>query len=149
MCVTAQECERPVRELEIRLDPNEMAPGKARRFIRDHFERLGYPRFADDAVVVVSELVTNAIAAAPWAPVFVALLPASGRVVLEVWDMSPYRPVLREADSLATGGRGLRVVAELSVTFGCNQKGPWKSVWALFGGAAGAGLDKRVSNPTL
>jgi hypothetical protein len=145
MCATAQECERPVRELEIRLDPDETAPRKARRFVRDHFERLGYPRFADDATVVVSELVTNAIAAAPRAPVFVALLPTSGRVVLEVWDLSPYRPVLRDPEPMATGGRGLRVVAELSVTFGCNQKGAWKSVWALFGGPD---LDRCVSDPT-
>jgi anti-sigma regulatory factor (Ser/Thr protein kinase) len=151
MCTTAQKCERPARELEIQLAADEMAPRKARQFVRHHFERLGYPGFADDATVVVSELVTNAVTAAPWAPVFVSLLPASGRVVLEVWDMSPYHPEPRDPDPMATGGRGLRVVAELSVTFGCEQKGPWKAVWALFGGTGGASLDPYapcVSNPT-
>jgi hypothetical protein len=59
--------------------------------------------------------------------------PVSGQVILEVWDLSPKTPVLRPPDIMATEGRGLRIVEELSVNFGCNRKGRWKVVWALLG----------------
>jgi anti-sigma regulatory factor (Ser/Thr protein kinase) len=133
MCAIAMECERRSAEIEIRLEANEMAPREARKFVRRHLEKLGLPGLVDDATVVVSELVTNAITAAPDTTIFVALLPESGRVVLEVWDMAPQRPVVQSPDGLATSGRGLRVVQELSMTYGCNQKGRWKVVWALLG----------------
>ena len=77
MCTTELGHDRPSTEIEIRLVADELAPGKARRFVRHHIERLGHPRCVDDAAVVVSELVTNANAAAPWGPIFVAL-PRSG-----------------------------------------------------------------------
>jgi anti-sigma regulatory factor (Ser/Thr protein kinase) len=132
MCTTAMECERRSADIEVRLAANEMAPREARKFVRRHLEKR-HPALVDDALVVVSELVTNAITAAPDTPIFVALLPESGRVVLEVWDMSPQPPIVRSSDALATSGRGLRVVQELSVTFGCYQKGRWKVVWARLG----------------
>jgi anti-sigma regulatory factor (Ser/Thr protein kinase) len=134
MCATALECERPATDMEIRLDPDKRAPGEARRFVRVHLEKLGYPKIVDDAVIVVSELVTNAMAAAPYTPIFVALRLTHGRPLLEVWDMSPDPPVLRKADETSIGGRGLRIVQELSVTFGWNQKGRWKVVWSLLDG---------------
>ncbi|HEY7487523.1 MAG TPA: ATP-binding protein, partial [Streptosporangiaceae bacterium] len=109
------------------------APREARRFVREHLEKLGHDRAIDDAELVVSELVTNSVAAAPGTVVFVALLPVSGQVILEVWDLSPKTPVLRPPDIMATEGRGLRIVEELSVNFGCNRKGRWKVVWALLG----------------
>lgn len=64
--------------------------------------------------MVVSELVTHAVAAAPWAPVYVALLPDSGRIVLEVWDKSPRHPVKKSPDYMAENGRGLHIVEKLS-----------------------------------
>jgi anti-sigma regulatory factor (Ser/Thr protein kinase) len=134
MCTTATGHDRASTEIEIRLTADELAPGKARRFVRHHVERLGYPRCVDDAAVVVSELVTNAVAAAPWGPVFVALPPASGRLVIEVWDMSAVRPVPREPGVLDTHGRGLGVVKGLSLSYGCDHRGRWKVVWALLDG---------------
>ena len=134
MCTTALGHDRPSTDIEIRLEADELAPGKARTFVRHHVERLGYPRCVDDACVVVSELVTNAVAAAPCGPIFVALPPSSGRPVIEVWDLAPERPVPREPDLLDTHGRGLRVVKELSLSYGCDQRGRWKVVWALLDG---------------
>jgi anti-sigma regulatory factor (Ser/Thr protein kinase) len=134
MCTTALGHDRPATDIEIRLEADELAPGKARRFVRHHVERLGYPRCVDDAAVVVSELVTNAVAAAPWRPIFVALPPSSGRLVIEVWDLSPERPVPQEPDVLDTHGRGLGVVKELSLSYGWDHRGRWKVVWALLDG---------------
>lgn len=136
MCTTAVEPDRPATDIEIRLEADEHAPGKARAFIREHVERLGHPRCVDDAAVVVSELVTNAVDFAPWGPVFVALPPAGGRLLIEVWDLSPEPPVLREPepDVLDTEGRGLHLVKELSLSYGFDQRGGWKVVWALLDG---------------
>lgn len=114
MGTTALGPDRPSTDIEIQLEANELAPREARRFIRHHVERLGYPRCVDDAAVVVSELVTNAVAAAPGTPIFVALPPSSGRLLIEIWDLSPERPVPREPDVLDTHGRGLGVVKGLS-----------------------------------
>jgi anti-sigma regulatory factor (Ser/Thr protein kinase) len=134
MGATALGHDRPATDIEIRLEANELAPRKARAFVRHHVNRLGYPRCVDDAAVVVSELVTNAIAAAPWGPIFVALPPSSGRLVIECWDLSPDRPVPREPDVLDTHGRGLAVVKGLSLSYGCDPRGRWKVVWALLDG---------------
>jgi len=49
-------------------------------------------------------------------------------------DLTPDRPVLREPGVLDTNGRGLRVVKELSLTYGCDQRDRWKVVWALLDG---------------
>ncbi|HEU5158481.1 MAG TPA: ATP-binding protein [Streptosporangiaceae bacterium] len=134
MCTTALGHDRPATDIEIRLEADDLAPRKARAFVRHHVERLGYPRCVDDAAVVVSELVTNAVAAAPGTPIFVALPPSSGRLVIEVWDLSPERPVPREPGALDTHGRGLGVVQGLSLTYGCDHRGRWKVVWALLDG---------------
>jgi anti-sigma regulatory factor (Ser/Thr protein kinase) len=134
MCTTALGHDRPSTDIEIRLEADELAPGRARRFVRRHVERLGYPRCVDDAAVVVSELVTNAVAATPLEPIFVALPPSSGRLVIECWDLSPECPVPREPDDLDTHGRGLGVVKGLSLSYGCDHRGRWKVVWALLDG---------------
>jgi hypothetical protein len=48
--------------------------------------------------------------------------------------LSPKRPVPREPDVLDTNGRGLGVVKELSLSYGCDHRGRWKVVWALLDG---------------
>jgi hypothetical protein len=99
MCTTALGPDRPSTDIEIRLDADALAPGKARRFVRHQVERLGWPRCVDDAALVVSELVTNAVAAAPSGPIFVALPPSSGRPVIEVWECATRRSVISPTQS--------------------------------------------------
>src|SRR5690606_22409875 len=62
------------------------APGEARRFVRKHLD--GHPRL-DDAVLAVSELVTNAVrhsASGDGGTVTVALAEIPGAVRVEVTD---------------------------------------------------------------
>src|SRR6516162_6481331 len=77
----------------------------------------GLRHLADDAALIVSELMTNAADAStdlPERPPVTLRLRASERaLVVEVWDHSPRDLEPREADAGAECGRGLTVVAAL------------------------------------
>ncbi|MEV4562016.1 ATP-binding protein [Kitasatospora sp. NPDC049285] len=85
---------------------------------------------AEDVLLIVSELVTNAALHAG-GPVELRLrhLPAGLRV--EVSDLSPEPPVLRSRrDPSVPGGYGLRVVALLSWAWGSSPEEVGKIVWS-------------------
>jgi anti-sigma regulatory factor (Ser/Thr protein kinase) len=126
-------CARPAIDIETKLDPTMQAPGVARRFVARELEALGYPQLVDDARLMASELVTNAITYAPGKPLWVAIRRAGGYVVLEVWDGSTEPPVPQDPDFLAQGGRGLHVIDELGVKFGYDIFCCGKVVWVLLG----------------
>jgi len=72
----------------------------------------------EDAELLVSELVTNALQAS-WSrddrpPVTLRLLANRERLLIEVWDRSPVEPLACEADLSSEDGRGLGIVAALS-----------------------------------
>lgn len=99
---------------------------------------------SDDIVVVVSELITNALrharqaAAWPQRPVRLGLIHPGPCVLCAVSDPSDQLPAPREPDWLDETGRGLHVVSALSDDWGCtapNRLG--KVVWATF--ATGSG----------
>jgi anti-sigma regulatory factor (Ser/Thr protein kinase) len=118
---------------EIRLEPTPQAVREARRFVSRQLDELGYAELVDDAATITSELVTNSVREAPETPVWVNLRRAGSFPLLEVWDCCPKAPVLKSADYLAEGGRGLRIVDELSVSFGWDTFACGKVVWVLLG----------------
>jgi len=73
----------------------------------------------ENAELVVSELVTNAINASrdqPWPrTVRLWLLSDESRVFVLVWDGSPMRPISVHADEQAESGRGLLLIESISV----------------------------------
>ena len=86
---------------------------------------------------VVSELVTNSVAAArampQIGPVHLWLLSDTRKVLVMVWDANPQPPALIEADDFAENGRGLFLVQAFSERWGTYptpQMGG-KVVWAL------------------
>ena len=92
-------------------------------------------QLADDAALIVSELMTNAADASmvlPRRPPITLRLLATERFLrIEVWDQSPHSLEPREADADAECGRGLTVVAALSARWGSQRTGPdRKVVWA-------------------
>jgi anti-sigma regulatory factor (Ser/Thr protein kinase) len=96
----------------------------------------GLRHLADDAALIVSELVTNAADASAVLPdrppVTLRLLASEQSLAIEVWDKSPLDLEPREADPDAECGRGLTVVAALSDRRGCEHTGHRrKVVWAL------------------
>jgi anti-sigma regulatory factor (Ser/Thr protein kinase) len=78
----------------------------------------GLAGLSERAELVVSELVTNAVAASqqlPWiSPVRLWLYADSTRVLIAVWDANPRLPVRADTDELAESGRGLLLVESLA-----------------------------------
>ena len=95
----------------------------------------GLRGLAEDAALVVSELMTNA-AEAPMLlpdrpPITLRLLASEKSLVIEAWDRSPRDLEPREAGPGAECGRGLTVVAALSDRWGWERTGYHrKVVWA-------------------
>ncbi|MEU1177443.1 ATP-binding protein [Streptomyces sp. NPDC005820] len=89
---------------------------------------------ADDVLLCVSELVTNALLhGVPPGRQFLLFLRYDGRVLrLEVHDSGPGVP--RIADACDEGGRGLLLVAALSDTWGVRERALGKAVWCEFAG---------------
>lgn len=120
----------------------EPAAGLARQVTRSAVAawQLGY--LADSAVLLVSELVTNAIQhAAPYAAATVLRLEYSGNWLrIEVHDASPHGPQPRIPDWLDESGFGLMLVDALAAKWGVQQTIAGKAVWAELdarpGGAA-------------
>ncbi|MED7947692.1 MULTISPECIES: ATP-binding protein [unclassified Streptomyces] len=85
---------------------------------------------AQDVLLMVSELVTNACLYAPGGPRELRLRWDSVRLRVEVSDGSPVPPRLRpHADPGRPGGHGLRVVDRLARVWGSRPEGGGKQVW--------------------
>ncbi|MEU6574042.1 SpoIIE family protein phosphatase [Streptomyces sp. NPDC046805] len=129
-----------------------LAPSSARALMRAAFAdwaRLGLvggERLADDAMIVVSELVTNAVVHAGTDLDLVCHLEDTGALVIEVCDHHPSRAPrdhgterpYETAREHGTGtpyetpeyGRGLRLVAALAESWGVTYRTGAKTVWA-------------------
>src|SRR6266851_3475562 len=85
----------------------------------------GLRHMAEDAALVVSELITNATDASivlpNRPPVTLRLLASEKSLVIEVWDISPLDLEPRTAGAEDECGRGLTVVAALSTRWGCQR----------------------------
>ena len=118
---------RPREHIRVPHDPS--APAQARAAVAECTRRMGLNGMSDDLALVVSEMVTNAVRhAAP--PVSVEIEASEDDVVVAVCDGSPDRPVPREADDDAEGGRGMLLVNLLTVDHGVRPQPPGKTVWA-------------------
>ncbi|MGA5820346.1 ATP-binding protein [Kitasatospora sp. NPDC094028] len=85
---------------------------------------------AEDVLLMVSELVTNACLHAPGGPRELRLDWNGRRLRVEVLDDSPVPPELRRhADPGFPGGHGLRVVDRLARAWGSVPEGGGKRVW--------------------
>ncbi|MEU5282512.1 ATP-binding protein [Streptomyces sp. NPDC020755] len=109
---------------------------RARRLVRLALDVWGLTDVQDDAELVVSELLTNAVLHARRGDsvrVTVTRL-GEGRVRVAVVDLSKGRPVPRDAGSDQESGRGLEIVKTLSGGQWGVDLLPWgKRVWATLG----------------
>ncbi|MEV0593155.1 ATP-binding protein [Nonomuraea cavernae] len=122
----------------------------ARTYVARILADWGRAELSDDAQLVVSELLTNAIKATqaahtpndeepmvhgkfagyechPW----IGLHQWGNDLVVEVWDCNHHPPKLRAPESWEAGGRGLQVIDSLAVSWGYRwPKTGGKIVWA-------------------
>ncbi|MFJ8472062.1 ATP-binding protein [Kitasatospora sp. NPDC094011] len=145
-------------QLAVQADPAEV--GRARRWVRSRLLNHGVDPdapMAETVVLVVSELVTNAVVHTGCPAVLRLCLPvaedcdragAPGPLRVEVADSSRTAPAPRHAgpDEDATNGRGLELVELLCERWGWYPDGSGKRVWCEIGSGAGpadplAGVD--------
>ncbi|WP_422070623.1 SpoIIE family protein phosphatase [Streptomyces orinoci] len=106
----------------------------ARAFVRDTLQGWGFPDIIDDAVVLTSELVTNAVVHAGTAA-DVLCVRADGGVRIEVSDRYPERelpvqnPGSRPGGLDREGGRGLLLCTALAAHWGVEYTSTHKKVW--------------------
>ncbi|MGW2638125.1 ATP-binding protein [Streptomyces sp. NPDC001348] len=90
----------------------------ARRAVTAFLSRLGYApdqRVGQDAQLVVSELVTNALRHAPGpCGLLLELSPGADVLHITVWDTSTTLPEIQPRDGRRIGGHGLHLVSRLS-----------------------------------
>lgn len=104
-------------------------PAQARAAVHEHADALGLDNVRDDVVLLVSEMVTNAVRyAAP--PVRLEISAGDEDVVVAVCDGSTARPSPRPVDEDAEGGRGMLLVDMLTSEHGVRTDPPGKAVWA-------------------
>ncbi|MEV8537773.1 SpoIIE family protein phosphatase [Streptomyces sp. NPDC051572] len=109
------------------LDPEDSAPGQARRLARRALARWGMEDMSDSVELLVSEVVTNAVRYAS-RPVTLRLL-RTDVLRCEVGDDVPQLPRLRQARATDEGGRGLYLVNRLARRWGATRLSTGKVVW--------------------
>jgi anti-sigma regulatory factor (Ser/Thr protein kinase) len=111
------------------LPADRTAPSRARRFVAETLRGWDVPKtVSDDAVLLVSELVTNALLHARSAPV-IECTSREGRVRFAVHDTSPTVPRRRHYTPDAVTGRGLALVEALASRWGTDPAPDGKRVW--------------------
>lgn len=111
--------------------------GHARAKLRTTLATWGESPVTESAVLVLSELLTNAVRhgrVSPGREIETRFLLVDGRLRIEVHDASPVTPQECGPDPHGCGGRGLLLVAAVAESWGfCERTGPGKVVWAELG----------------
>ncbi len=128
------------------LEPGAEAPRLARAALRSWLAREGLEALEERALLVVSELVANAVV---HAGTVLELSFSAGDRSVEVGvsdqDCRPPRVVRQLGDptdlegSMPVGGWGLAIVAELADNWGVTEMGRGKRVWARWLGPTDSG----------
>jgi anti-sigma regulatory factor (Ser/Thr protein kinase) len=121
----------PEHQKSLTLAANDSAPRVARSFTRDALSAWGLDDLLDDAVLIVSELTTNAERYGRVSSeaverdrsteqgvcneeITLTLVVQADVVTIEVEDNSPHAPVERVPDQDAISGRGLHLVSAMA-----------------------------------
>ncbi|MDG5809284.1 SpoIIE family protein phosphatase [Streptomyces ossamyceticus] len=115
-------------------DPVSRSVATARSFVRDTLQGWGFADIVDDAVVLTSELVTNAVVHAGTSADVLCLRSEDG-VRIEVADRYPEREIPLQSSPVnmgspdREGGRGLQLCAAMAGRWGVEYTPTHKQVW--------------------
>lgn len=116
--------------LEYQLPSSATVLGYARQLTRSACRRWVNRETCDTVLLVLSELLGNAVKAAVGPSVLLRLSWTARRIRIEVEDDSSVVPAPRQATETDEGGRGLLLVTQLAVRWGSFPIGRGKCVWA-------------------
>jgi anti-sigma regulatory factor (Ser/Thr protein kinase) len=135
----------------IRLAAGPAAAADARGQVRAAINAWGVPVDTDAAVLLTSELVTNAIKHAAGEAVTLGIRHGRGRLRVEVHDTSFSLPALTDTPAGAEAGRGLILVASLSAEWGFYRTPAGKAVYFTLASRwiRTAASDRKVPRPRM
>ena len=113
----------------VRLTTGPAAAAEARRQVRAAICTWDVPVDPDVAVLLTSELVTNAIRHQAGRTVTLVITCPEDQLRVDVYDTSCFMPVLVDAPADAETGRGLMLVATLSADWGFYRTPAGKAVY--------------------
>ncbi|MER5302339.1 SpoIIE family protein phosphatase [Streptomyces lasiicapitis] len=111
-----------------RLAPDPSEVSRARDLVRTRLRDWDLDALTDTAVLLVSELITNAVRHARGGRIGLRLV-RSGRLLCEVEDDDATLPTLLSAGPGDEFGRGLRIVTSLAKEWGTSRTSAGKTVW--------------------
>jgi len=118
-----------VRGCRVRLTAGPAAAAQARRQVQAAIRAWDIPVDPDVAVLLTSELVTNAIRHEVTGIVMLAITCSCGQLRVDVHDTSRALPMLVDAPADAETGRGLMLVTTLSAEWGFYRTPAGKAVY--------------------
>jgi anti-sigma regulatory factor (Ser/Thr protein kinase) len=104
----------------------------ARVVVGDVLSGAGFQGDVDAALLLTSEVVTNAVRHAA-TPIHLSVVASADSALVTVVDRDPdHLPVVRtNLDPLADGGRGLHILERMAQTWGVDQGSTTKTVWFI------------------
>jgi serine phosphatase RsbU (regulator of sigma subunit)/anti-sigma regulatory factor (Ser/Thr protein kinase) len=118
----------------IELPADLRSPAQARRHVTDALRSAGLDRFLDDALLLVTELVTNAVVHAGTRVRLGIDTIERDRVRFEINDRSAETaPAAHTPSDISNSGRGLMLLNALAATWGTTHGASEKSVWFTLG----------------
>jgi hypothetical protein len=133
------------RNRHVRLASGTAAPAEARAQVKAAICAWEVPVDPDTAVLLTSELVTNAIRQEAGGTVMLVITCSGGEFRVDVHDASRSLPVLVNAPADAEAGRGLMLVATLSADWGAYRTPAGKAVYFTL--ASGPHLAGQAADP--
>ena len=135
MARTAAQAEPAADRIRLAGHPG-ISAGSALDSVRAALGLHGLGEYADDAEIITSELVTNAVqhACANGTKTIGVTLTHAGSpaaVTVAVSDSSPHGPIRRDTPPGSEQGRGLQIVEALSAHWGWRQEDGGKAVFAV------------------
>lgn len=120
-------------QIALGVEPSPLEVGRIRKTMAKTLWSWGLTGLADDVLLVVSELVTNAVQHTPGSEIAFVATRGDGHVLIEVVDGSTDAPAKPHAiTDNAENGRGLALVEALTSDWGWTpHEDGTKSTWAV------------------